>query len=133
VEKPPPEGVLGWRFAFRVAGNMHETTSCAAVTRSKFYRGKIIRLFRGNQSGVILSETGRELIFQFDFVRMLNPEYRFDMLREGMDVGFDVGRTSSGLRVTVLKLEQEPAELATPVEGANENPAPERPDTDAGA
>jgi hypothetical protein len=67
-----------------------------------FYRGTIERLFRGSQVGVVRSASGREIPFEFLHVSMVGPLRRYDDLREGMQVGFDVGWTSSGLRVTVL-------------------------------
>lgn len=70
----------------------------------KFYRGKILRLFRGSQGGVVLSATGRETNFAFLHVVMLGDVRKFDDLREGMEVGFDVGWTSHGLQVTVMKV-----------------------------
>ncbi len=69
---------------------------------SRFYQGRIKRLLRGSESGVVRSTTGREVPFEFRHVVMRGPFRRFDDLREGMSVGFDVGWTSSGLRVTVL-------------------------------
>lgn len=69
----------------------------------KFYRGIIKRLFRGSQEGIVLSASGREIPFAFLHVVMVGPLHHFDDLREGMAVGFDVGWTSSGLRVTVLR------------------------------
>jgi len=69
----------------------------------RFYRGRIVKLFSGNQSGIIASETGRDLLFEYAYVRMVGSVDRFDDLREGMEVGFDVGRMSKGLRVTVIK------------------------------
>ncbi len=71
----------------------------------KFYRGVIKRLFRGSQEGIVRSVTGREIPFVFLHVTMLGPVRQFDDLNEGMAVGFDVGWTSSGLRVTVLRVE----------------------------
>jgi hypothetical protein len=69
----------------------------------KFYRGTIERLFRGSQVGVVRSATGREIPFEFLHVEMVGPLRLYDDLREGMAVGFDVGWTSNGLRVTVMR------------------------------
>jgi len=49
---------------------------------------------------------GREILFSFQHVVLLGQRRRFDDLREGMTVGFDVGWTSRGLRVTVLRPEE---------------------------
>lgn len=70
----------------------------------KFYRGKILRLFRGSASGVVLSAAGREIPFDFRHVTMVGKVRKFDELREDMEVGFDVGWTSRGLQVTMMKI-----------------------------
>jgi hypothetical protein len=69
----------------------------------KFYRGTIEKLFRGSRVGVVRSFTGREIPFEFLHVSMVGPLRSYDDLREGMPVGFDVGWTSNGLRVTVIR------------------------------
>lgn len=70
----------------------------------KFYRGRIVRLRFGSQTGAIRSDSsGRVLPFRFSLVRLLGAQ-GFSELREGMTVGFDVGWTSSGLRVSVIKV-----------------------------
>jgi hypothetical protein len=74
-----------------------------SILAGKFYRGTIDRLFRGSQVGVVRSFTGREIPFEFLHVSMVGPLRSYDDLREGMQVGFDVGWTSNGLRVTVIR------------------------------
>jgi hypothetical protein len=69
----------------------------------KFYRGTIERLFPGSQMGTIRSGNGREITFEFAYVTMVGPIRRFEELSVGMRVGFDVGWTSNGLRVTVIR------------------------------
>jgi len=81
-----------------------------SLAGSKFYQGKIRALFRGRQSGIVTSARGRELLFHFPFVRMVGSRRRFEDLREGMSVGFDVGWTSRGVRITVLRLPDEDTE-----------------------
>jgi hypothetical protein len=71
--------------------------------RDKFYRGRIKKLFLGTEMGIVRSGNGRELPFTFRHVTMVGNARRFDELREGMSVGFDVGWTSKGLVVTVLQ------------------------------
>lgn len=68
----------------------------------RFYPGIIKRLFPGAGMGVVRSATGREISFAAAHVILTGPIRRFEDLREGMTVGFDVGWTSKGLRVTVL-------------------------------
>jgi hypothetical protein len=71
----------------------------------RFYRGVITRVYYGSESGTLRSETsGREYRFKFPFVEIRGPIPRIGGLREGMSVGFDVGWTSGGLRVTVIKV-----------------------------
>jgi hypothetical protein len=72
------------------------------VSRDNFYRGVIKRLYHGAEAGIVRSLSGREVPFTFLHVSMVGPLRRFEDLHEGMPVGFDVGWTSSGLRVTVL-------------------------------
>ena len=71
----------------------------------RYYQGRIKRLLRGSETGIVRSATGREVSFEFQHVIMRGPLRHFEDLREGMNVGFDVGWTSSGLRVTVLRAE----------------------------
>jgi cold shock CspA family protein len=82
---------------------MEEDAPGARAATDRFYHGKIDKLFPGNQTGLILSETGRELLFESAHVRIVGPIRDFEALQEGMEVGFDVGRTSKGLRVTMIR------------------------------
>ena len=73
-----------------------------------FYQGIIIRLERGRGSGLIRSMSGREIPFQFPFVQVVGAPLGgkmpgIQLLREGARVGFDVGWTSKGLRVTTIR------------------------------
>lgn len=86
-------------------GELNGPPSGAPPQSGKFYRGTIRKLFRGSQGGVVRSDSGREIRFSFIHVVMLGPLRRFEQLREGMRVGFDVGWTSRGLRVTVMRAE----------------------------
>jgi hypothetical protein len=69
----------------------------------RFYVGTIRKLFLGSQSGIVRSQSGREIAFVWLHVQKVGRLRHFDELREGMSVGFDVGWTSRGLRVTVLQ------------------------------
>lgn len=68
----------------------------------RFYAGTIKKLFAGAGMGVVRSATGREIPFAAAHVILIGAVRRFEDLREGMPVGFDVGWTSKGLRVTIL-------------------------------
>jgi len=71
----------------------------------RFYQGVITRVYYGSESGTLRSEaTGREYRFKYPFVEIRGPIPRVDGLREGMTVGFDLGWTSRGRRVTVIKV-----------------------------
>lgn len=76
----------------------------------RFYRGRILKLFRGTRGGVVVAESGREVPFSDGHVLLIGLTRRFEDLREGMPVGFDVGWTSGGLRVTVLQTEPRPSQ-----------------------
>jgi hypothetical protein len=69
----------------------------------RFYSGTIKRLYVGSGMGIVRSGTGREIPFAQAHVLLVGPINRFEDLREGMPVGFDVGWTAKGLRVTVLR------------------------------
>ena len=76
-----------------------------APASDRFYRGVITRVYYGSESGTLTSEaSGREYHFKYPFVEIRGPIPRIDGLRQGMSVGFDVGWTSRGLRVTVIKV-----------------------------
>ncbi len=73
-----------------------------------FYPGMISRLDRVRGMGVVRSHSGKEIPFEFPHVFVVGSSVGgkmpgIEMLREGASVGFDVGWTSSGLRVTVIK------------------------------
>lgn len=68
----------------------------------QYYRGTIVRLRRGNQGGFVRSAaTGRVVPFELAYLRLLGVE-RFEELREGMTVGYDVSRTQRGPLISVL-------------------------------
>jgi hypothetical protein len=70
-----------------------------------FYRGTLIRWSRGSRQGVVRSDaSGREISFDLQHVVVLDGSGNPGgiELREGLAVGFDVGWTSRGLRVTKL-------------------------------
>ena len=68
----------------------------------RFYAGVIKKLYLGSGMGVVRSASGREIPFAAVHVILTGSIARFEDLREGMRIGFDVGWTSKGLRVTVL-------------------------------
>ena len=70
--------------------------------RRRFYVGRILRLHPGSRTGVVRSAGGRDVPFDVAGVRFLG-DGGFARLREGMEVGFDLGWTSRGVRVTTLR------------------------------
>jgi len=72
-----------------------------------FYQGMILKLDRARGRGILRSHSGREFEFAFPFVHVVGSKISgrmpgIEMLREGDVVGFDVGWTSKGLRVTTI-------------------------------
>ena len=71
----------------------------------RFYRGTVLKLRRGTQTGIIRSATTRrDLMFDFQHVRFVGTKQRFDDLREGMTIGYDVSWTTKGLCVSVIHI-----------------------------
>ena len=73
-----------------------------------FYPGVIVSLDRVRGRGIIRAYSGREIRFEFPFVSVVGAALGgrtpgIDLLRQGDRVGFDVGWTSRGLRVTTIK------------------------------
>jgi hypothetical protein len=68
-----------------------------------FHQGVITKLFPSNNTGVVRTESGRELTFSYELV-ILRGEAKSPLdLRVGEPVGYDLGWTSNGLRITKLK------------------------------
>ncbi|MFQ5850723.1 MAG: hypothetical protein ACE5JU_09055 [Candidatus Binatia bacterium] len=68
-----------------------------------FYHGVITKLFPRNNMGLVRTESGREIAFSYNLAVLLGEVKSPDGLREGQKVGFDIGWTSNGLRVTKIK------------------------------
>jgi hypothetical protein len=85
-----------------------------------FYRGTIVRYSKATRRGLLRSMTGREIQFDLQFVtlgatfRGNHPEIE---VREGIDVGFDVGWTSRGLRASRIFAAPAPSEREAGQEG----------------
>jgi hypothetical protein len=80
-----------------------------------FYHGVISKIFWSNETGVIRSDSGRDVPFVFEFVTLLGaPRQDINFLRPGMRIGFDVGWTSKGLRASVIKIYDLFAETVAP-------------------
>lgn len=72
--------------------------------RGDFYhQGVITKLFPSNNTGVVRTESGRELTFSYELVILYGETQSPLDLKVGEQVGYDLGWTSSGLRVTKIK------------------------------
>jgi len=68
-----------------------------------YHQGVITKLFPSNNTGVVRTESGRELTFSYDLV-ILSGEVQSPLdLKVGEAVGYDLGWTSNGLRVTEIR------------------------------
>lgn len=73
-------------------------------SRGDFYhQGIITKLFPSNNTGVVRTENGRELTFSYDLVILCGEAKSPLELKVGEQIGYDLGWTSSGLRITKLK------------------------------
>lgn len=70
----------------------------------KFRHGRIVKFFSQGKYGFIRDEQGREVYFHLDEIRMLGEKRDRTFVFEGQAVGFDVGLSSRGLRVTHMKV-----------------------------
>lgn len=68
-----------------------------------YHRGVITKLFPSNNTGIVRTESGREVPFSYEFVILWGDVKAPQDLREGQTVGYDLGWTPSGLRVTKIK------------------------------
>jgi hypothetical protein len=84
-----------------VAGEQDNPT--APLVQDSYHHGVIVKLFPSNNMGVVRTESGREVRFSYDLV-LLSGEAKTPLdLREGERVGYDLGWTSGGLRITKIK------------------------------
>jgi hypothetical protein len=68
-----------------------------------YHQGVITKLFPSNNTGVVRTESGRELTFSYELV-ILSGEVQSPLdLKVGEEVGYDLGWTSNGLRVTKIR------------------------------
>ncbi len=69
-----------------------------------YHHGVISKLFPSNNMGVVRTESGREVQFAYDLVIVTGAINNPIDLKEGMTVGYDLGWTSKGLRITKIKV-----------------------------
>jgi len=83
-------------------------SSDSGHSKDLFHHGTISKLFPSNNMGVIRTESGREVRFAYDLVLLVGNVQKTGDLREGMEVGYDLGWTSKGLRITTIKADAPP-------------------------
>jgi hypothetical protein len=92
----------------------HEETVILPHTDDLFHHGVITKLFPSNSTGIVRIESGREVFFSYEFV-ILTGEVKSPLnLKVGQPVGYDLGWTPSGLRVTKIKTYPTTAGVRTP-------------------
>jgi hypothetical protein len=79
-------------------------------SNDRYHHGVITKLFPSNNTGIVRTESGRELTFSFELVILFGEAKTPADLREGEQVGYDLGWTSSGLKITKIKTYPRPAE-----------------------
>jgi len=80
----------------------HENDPLTSPRGDYYHQGVITKLFPSNNTGVVRTESGRELTFSYELV-ILCGEVRSPLdLKVGQSVGYDLGWTSSGLRITKI-------------------------------
>lgn len=80
-----------------------EKDSLASARGDFYHQGVITKLFPSNNTGVVRTESGRELTFSYELVILCGEAKSPLELKVGEAVGYDLGWTSSGLRITKLK------------------------------
>lgn len=84
--------------------DMSDTDKTAPSAQSDlFHRGVITKLFPSNNTGFVRIESGREVPFSYEFVLLCGAAKTVHDLSEGESVGYDLGWTPRGLRVTKIK------------------------------
>jgi len=68
-----------------------------------YHQGVVTKLFPSNNTGVVRTESGRELTFSYELVILYGEVQSPLDLKVGESVGYDLGWTSSGLRVTKIR------------------------------
>lgn len=68
-----------------------------------FHHGVITKLFPSNNTGIVRVESGREVFFSYEFVILTGEASSPLDLKVGQTVGYDLGWTPSGLRITKIK------------------------------
>jgi hypothetical protein len=81
-----------------------------ANINDQYHHGVVTKLFPSNNTGIVRTESGRELTFSYDLVILCGEAKTPADLREGETVGYDLGWTSSGLKITKIKTYPKPVD-----------------------
>ena len=68
----------------------------------RYHQGAVTKLFPSNNTGIVRTESGRELTFSYELVVLTGVARSPLDLKEGEVIGYDLGWTSQGLRVTKI-------------------------------
>jgi hypothetical protein len=79
-----------------------------APVSEQYYLGTILRVHPGSRTGWLRTSKGREAPFAARDRLLLGTTHGCAALREGLRVGFDLGRTSQGLCVTTIRVYEAP-------------------------
>lgn len=69
----------------------------------RFPKGRIVKYFKEQRYGFIHDQTGREIFFSLEEMDIVDHRSRED-IRVGTIIGYDLSRTSRGLRVKRMKI-----------------------------
>jgi cold shock CspA family protein len=75
-----------------------------AKIEGKYYRGRIAKFNPKTGYGFVETGEGSHIFFYADQIRLEGPQSRKSDIRPGKVVGFDVGWTDRGIRVSKMKI-----------------------------
>lgn len=81
-----------------------------------FYHGVIVKLFPRNNMGVVRTQSGREITFSYNLVIVIGATKSPNDLKQGQRIGYDLGWTGNGLKVTKIKVYPDSQSEADPNE-----------------
>jgi hypothetical protein len=76
----------------------------ASPDANRYYKGTIVRVHPGSRTGWLRTDHGRDVPFAETDLVLIGTSGGFAVLRAGLRVGFDLGRTSRGLCVTTIRV-----------------------------
>ena len=84
---------------------MDETSPSSknALRDDSYHHGVVTKLFPSNNTGIVRTESGREVPFSYEFVILLGRAQSPLDLKEGEAVGYDLGWAPKGITITKIK------------------------------